>query len=105
MDALLQRLDRAVHGQIQETAYNESMDAAITERLNRLLQIAEMHKEQAEIERDTIKALISDISHQIRTPLSNIMLYTELLKEQNPGAEMAGLVDKSGNIPKSSIFL
>lgn len=94
MDTLLQKLDMAVHGEIQEAIYDESMDAAITQRLNRLLQITGMHKEQAEIERDTIKTLISDISHQIRTPLSNIILYTELLREQKLENNSARLAEK-----------
>ena len=75
---LLTRLDRAMGGQIQETAYDESMDAAVTERLNRVVRISRMHQEKAERERDTIKSLISDISHQVRTPLSGIMLYAGL---------------------------
>ncbi len=29
-----------------------------------------------------MKKLVSDISHQTRTPLSNILLYSELLSEQ-----------------------
>lgn len=94
LDQLLQKLDRAIHGEVQKTIYDESLDTAITERLNHLLQITEMHKEQAEKERDIIKTLISNISHQIRTPLSNIMLYTELLKEQRPEVNITRLTDK-----------
>ncbi len=106
MAHLLQRMDNAIHGQIQEMAYDESMDAAITQRLNRLLQIAGMHKEQAELERDTIKALISDISHQVRTPLSNIMLYIELLREQALEKNIEGLADKiQKNSEKLDFFM
>ena len=35
------------------------------------------------MEKDKIKTLISDISHQTKTPVSNILLYSELLAEQN----------------------
>ena len=106
MAHLLQRMDNAIHGQIQEMAYDESMDAAITQRLNRLLQIAGMHKEQAELERDTIKALISDISHQVRTPLSNIMLYIELLREQTLEKNVEALADKiQKNSEKLDFFM
>lgn len=106
MAHLLQRMDNAIHGQIQEMAYDESMDAAITQRLNRLLQIAGMHKEQAELERDTIKALISDISHQVRTPLSNIMLYIELLREQALEKDIEVLADKiQKNSEKLDFFM
>ena len=70
------------------------MDAAIAARLNRLVQMTQMHQQDAEMERDTVKELISDISHQIRTPLSNIMLYAGLLKEQLPGQEAGQLADR-----------
>lgn len=78
---LLERLDRAIGGEMQEEIFDESVDAAITERLNRLLELTNMHQEQAETERDTIKSIISNITHQIRTPVTNIMLYTGLLQE------------------------
>lgn len=78
----LQRLDRAISGNLQEEYFDESMDSAITKRLNQLVEMAGMQRDRAQEERDAIKALISNISHQIRTPLSNIMLYTDLLQEQ-----------------------
>lgn len=78
---LLERLDRAIGGKMQEEIFDESVDAAVTERLNRLLELTNMHQEQAETERDTIKSIISNITHQIRTPVTNIMLYTGLLQE------------------------
>lgn len=78
---LLERLDRAIDGEMQEEIFDESVDAAVTEKLNRLLELTNMHQEQAETERDTIKSIISNITHQIRTPVTNIMLYTGLLQE------------------------
>ena len=102
---LLQRLDRAIGGEIQDTAYDESMDAAVTERLNRVVQISRMNQEKAEKERDIIKSLISDISHQVRTPLTNIMLYVGLLKEQDLDNDTKLLVDKIGKQSEKLDFL
>lgn len=93
---LLQRLDRAIGGEIQDTAYDESMDTAVAERLNRVVQISRMNQGNAEKERDIIKSLISDISHQVRTPLTNIMLYAGLLQEQDLDNDTMLLVDKIG---------
>lgn len=93
---LLQRLDRAIRGEIQDTAYDESMDTAVAERLNRVVQISRMNQGNAEKERDIIKSLISDISHQVRTPLTNIMLYAGLLQEQDLDNDTMLLVDKIG---------
>nr|WP_275891378.1 HAMP domain-containing sensor histidine kinase [Ruminococcus sp. OA3] len=53
-----------------------------------------MQSDIAREERDVIKSLISDISHQVRTPLTNIMLYTGLLKEQSLEEGAAALTDK-----------
>lgn len=99
---LLLKLDRAIGGEIQNTAYDESMDAAVAERLNRVVQISGMNQEKAESERDTIKSLISDVSHQVRTPLTNIMLYVGLLQEQDLDRNTMLLVDK---IQKQSMKL
>ena len=67
---ILQKLDRAIGGEKQDTVYDESMNAAITERLNRIVQISGMNQGKVEKERDNVKSLISDISHQIRTVLA-----------------------------------
>ncbi len=91
---LLQILDRSLHGELVQNSYDESMDAAVAARLNRMVQITKTHQKDAEKERDTVKALISDISHQVRTPLTNIMLYTGLLKEQPLCSDALHLADK-----------
>ena len=91
---LLHQLDCAVGGQIQSTVYDESMDAAVTERLNRIVRISGMNQGRAERERDAVKSLISDISHQVRTPLTNIMLYVGLLQERGLDRGAKALADK-----------
>lgn len=78
----LQKLDQAISGNLQEVTYDESMDGAVAERLNKLVEMAGTQRDRAQEERDAVKTLISDITHQVRTPLSNIMLYTDLLQEQ-----------------------
>ncbi|MNN31512.1 Alkaline phosphatase synthesis sensor protein PhoR [compost metagenome] len=47
----------------------------------RYVEITKSHQESIEGEKSKIKALISDISHQTKTPLSNIILYSQLLGE------------------------
>lgn len=80
---VLGQIDDAIAGNFQTTVYNESMDSAIQERLNQFLHSSKLSKDRTEEERDMVKSLISDISHQIRTPLSNIKLYSELLEEMD----------------------
>lgn len=91
---LLLKLDRAITLGVGEVSYDESMDAAVSERLRRILEIAGMHKEKGWKERDVVQSLISDITHQVRTPLTNIMLYTGFLQEKEKDGETAVLIDK-----------
>lgn len=105
-DNVLQKMDAAIKGSVQEVSYDESMDSAVTERLNRIIQMSAMQKGKAEAERDTIKSLISDISHQIRTPLSNIMLYVGLIKESKLDEPTLALADKiQHNSEKLDFFM
>ncbi len=92
--AMLQKLDRAMRGEVQDTVYDESMEAAVVERLNRVVQISGMNQGKAEQERDIIKSLISDLSHQVRTPVTNIMLYAGLLQERDLDHDSMRLANK-----------
>ena len=100
MDTVLERLDRAIGGTIQENTYDESIESAVTQRLNQLVEMSMLNCDQADKERNLVKALISDISHQVRTPLTNIMLYAGLLEEQelseNAG-EMASRIHRQAD--------
>ena len=106
MEVLLQRLDDALEGGEGAYAYDESMDSAIADRLNKLLRSSSMGKERAYQDRHRIKSLISDISHQIRTPLSNIMLYTGLLQEKKLDGQSRMLADQiQGQAEKLDFFM
>ena len=83
----LDKTDEILSGKKIALSYDESLDSAISERLNRIMEISHIQKEIAEEERDVIKSLITNISHQIRTPLANITLYTGLLKERISDSE------------------
>ena len=68
---LQQQLDQAIAGNLQEEIYDESLNGAILERLNQLVAMAGMQRNQAARERDDVMALISNITHQIRTPIAS----------------------------------
>lgn len=76
----LNKADEILGGKQIDMIYDESLDSAISERLNRIVEISNMQKEVAEQERNTIKSLLSNISHQIRTPLANITCCFKLFK-------------------------
>jgi signal transduction histidine kinase len=60
--------------------------------MTRFLEQSKLKREQIESERERVRSLISDISHQTKTPLSNVALYTQLLAEQDLSEEQLKLV-------------
>lgn len=102
----LDKTDKILSGKKIDLSYDESLDSAISERLNRIMEISYMQKEIAEGERDIVKSLITNISHQIRTPLANITLYTGLLKERINDPKSTRLADKiENNVSKLNFFM
>lgn len=62
--------------------------------MDRIWTDSELSVRSIDGEREKIKELIADISHQTRTPLSNILLYTELLEEEPLGEAAQDSVKK-----------
>lgn len=84
---ILARLDRmlddAFQGDFVEEHFNESRLSALETKLARHLSASTLSRRNLQGERDRIQALISDISHQTRTPVANLLLYAQLLGEQD----------------------
>lgn len=75
-------LDRAIDGTFEETVYDESINSQLESKLADYLAVSSLSAKRVEEEKDKIKSLISDISHQTKTPIANLMLYGELLEEE-----------------------
>jgi len=82
MNRLNDMLDSAISGSFLETTYDESIISSLETKLSRFLSMSLFSKNNIATEKEKIKALISDISHQTKTPISNIILYSQLLNEQ-----------------------
>lgn len=68
---------------IRETkAGEETLYARLESRLVRIQEMLNGRTEAAEKSKDEIQKLISEIAHQMRTPLANIRTYQELLEEE-----------------------
>ena len=80
-------LDAALQGNFRESDYDESELSRVETKWKRFLRTSALSKEQLEREKENVKSLVSDISHQTKTPVANIRLYTELLKERLCGEE------------------
>lgn len=106
MQTVLDRINEAIAGNYSQTIYDESMMSAIEERLNQFLAISTETKQITAKERDTIKSLVSDISHQTRIPLSNILLYSQILQERSDlPQEITGIVNQIQNQADKLDFL
>ena len=99
LQKLDEMLDEAIAGTFQAQSFDESQLSKIESKMVRFLELSRLKQEQIEGEREHVRSLISDISHQTKTPLSNIALYAQLLAEQDLTDEQAKL---AGQISISS---
>ena len=58
---------------------SETLFAHINHRLTRLYQIMQENRRKVEEERQELQTLVSDISHQVKTPVSNLKMVTDTL--------------------------
>lgn len=91
-------LDAAIRGDFQEEAFDESLRSAVETKLAHYLSASAVSAQNLQEERDKIKSLIADISHQTKTPVANVLLYAQLLEERAPEdcrAHTAALVEQA----------
>lgn len=75
-------LDSAISGEFQESDYDESELSKLEIKWKRFLMSSALSNQKIENERQAIKELVSDISHQVKTPIANIRLYGEIMEEK-----------------------
>lgn len=105
MDKAGEMLDCAINGTFIETTYDESKLSALECKLNRYLSSTYLSSKNLSEEKDKIKSFISDISHQTKTPLSNIILYSGLLAETEQTEENRYYIDQITNQTEKLHFL
>ena len=79
---LSEMLDRAIAGDFAEERFDETELSALETRMARYLSANAVSARSLAEEKDAIKTLIADISHQTKTPIANLLLYAQLLGEQ-----------------------
>ena len=75
-------LTAAMNGTFSEETFDESRLSSLESRLARYLAASALSERNVREQKDQISALISDISHQTKTPVANLQLYAQLLSEQ-----------------------
>ncbi len=81
LDRLDQMLEEAIAGEFLESSYNDSKLSRLEAKWKQYLNTSCLVKENLEKEKNNVKSLVSDISHQTKTPMTNIKMYAQLLEE------------------------
>jgi signal transduction histidine kinase len=82
MERIEKMLDTAMDGNFTEDDFNESRLSALETKFAHYLSSSAVSAKAVSEEKDQIKTLIADISHQTKTPIANLLLYSELLEEE-----------------------
>ena len=82
LENLGKMLEAAMEGNFTEDSFDESLLSALESSFAHYLAASTVSARKVDAEKEKLKALIGDISHQTKTPIANILLYTQLLKEQ-----------------------
>lgn len=93
MNRLEDMLEDAINGTFEERNYDESRISRLEVKWRRFLSSSVASKKRIEEEQKKIKRLISDISHQTKTPLANILLYSQILQEQETDPKLTPIVE------------
>lgn len=93
MDTLEKMIDAAADGEYSETKFDESRLSALETKFSNYLSSSNTSSKNIMKEKEKIKTLISDISHQTKTPISNLILYSELIEEEDLSEDMRSNVE------------
>ena len=75
-------LDAAMKGDFTDTMFDESCLSALETKFAHYFSASAISARNVQQEKDNIKKLVADISHQTKTPIANLLLYCELLQEE-----------------------
>ena len=83
MDTIEKMLDTAIKGDFSEDFFDESRLSALETKFAHYFSASAISAKNVEEEKNKIKKLVADISHQTKTPIANLLLYCELLQEED----------------------
>lgn len=75
-------LDSVMDGSFSEETFDENRLSRLETRFSHYLSASAVSARNTAAEKDNIKTLIADISHQTKTPIANLLLFCELLEEE-----------------------
>ena len=84
-------IDSALDGNLEITEFDEKELSKIKSKLIKFLYASQVKEAKINVEKSKTKDLITDISHQTKTPITNLSLYISLL-EDNPKDEYLEII-------------
>ena len=91
MRELSDYVDKAMDGNLEITEFDEKEFSKIKSKLIKFLYASQVKEAKINTEKNKTKDLIADISHQTKTPITNLSLYISLL-EDNPKEEYLEII-------------
>ena len=64
--------------------------SAVVHKIKRIQEVLGRQAERAEEEKEQVKSLVSNMSHQLKTPLANLSVYTDILCSHELDAQKKG---------------
>lgn len=85
MNKVDQILDDIISGKTQDIGQmcNDTINGRLQHKANRIIELNDIRTSQMKNDKKIIEEMIGDISHQIKTPMSNILIYGELVSDSN----------------------
>lgn len=87
----------------EDYRYEDTISSKIYHQLCRLDQKTKGYHKRIEADRDAIKSLITEIAHQLRTPLTNMETYLEFLEEEGLEKEEQKLYLKAVRVSEQKV--
>ncbi len=86
LDRTLNRISQIISGfvtrrKVDASDVAETREAKLVTQIRQLIAILDHEASSSKEDKEAISRLVSDLSHQLKTPLANIAMYTELLKD------------------------
>ena len=81
MRELSDYIDKALDGNLEITEFDEKELSKIKSKLIKFLYASQVKEAKIKTEKSKTKDLIADISHQTKTPITNLSLYISLLED------------------------
>ena len=105
MDHLEEMLNAAIEDRFEESRYDESRLSRLESKMVDFLSGSMLSSRKIRQKQESIQQTVSDLSHQTKTPIANILLYTELLSQKTEKEENRKLVNRIASQTEKLNFL